>query len=122
MRRPAAVLVVTGIAFACAAPAFGGSPFVGITATEFDLQLSRQKVNPGRGEIQLVNEGEDPHDLVIKRVGSDVRRQIPEIPSGGDPETLELRFKRGSRYIMWCSTLGGQHRQQGMEADLRVRN
>ena len=120
MRR-ATVAIVAAVAWCAAAPAAGGSSVVGVTGTEFDLALSRTKVDPGLGVVEFRNSGEDPHDLVLRRVGSTRRHQVPETLPGDVAADLELRFRRDSRYVMWCSTLAGQHRAQGMEATLRVR-
>ena len=50
----------------------GGAPVparVQVTAKEFYFVLSRHSVTPGRRSSQLVNFGEDPHDLRLQRVG-----------------------------------------------------
>jgi hypothetical protein len=89
-----------------------------VRGEEFNLLLSQLKLNPGAAIIQFRNEGEDPHDLWIQRVGSPERLSIGEL-APGDVGELSLRLARDSRYAMWCSL--GNHRELGMDASLRVR-
>jgi hypothetical protein len=93
-----------------------------VSAREFSLVLSRQSVTAGPAVIELLNRGEDPHDLRLRRMvrpGVSVRRtfSIPETRSGGLAE-LEVRLPTG-RYRLWCSLPG--HRALGMRATLRVK-
>jgi uncharacterized cupredoxin-like copper-binding protein len=120
MRRAAAV-ALAAVALGVAGPAAAGQETkIGVRATEWDLTLTRVAVSPGDAEIEYQNSGEDPHDLRIRRRGSDRVRSVAELEPGGVDE-LDLRLKRDSRYVMWCSTLDGEHRQLGMEAELRVK-
>lgn len=126
MRRAlaAAIVLAPAALLGLGAPgslAGGGVTSLGVTGTEFDLVFSRPKVDPGDAEVEYVNAGEDPHDLKIRRKGSLRVYAIGEVGSGDPPATINLRFKRDSRYVFWCSTLDGLHRSQGMEATLRVR-
>ena len=89
-----------------------------VRAEEFNLLLSRLKVNPGDAIVQLVNAGEDPHDLQIQRSGDSEQFSIAELPAGEIGE-IGLRLRRDSRYVMWCSL--ADHRELGMEASVRVR-
>jgi hypothetical protein len=87
-----------------------------VTSTEFRLTLSRVVVPGGRVRIELVNLGEDPHDLKLKRIGGRYTYTIPEtLP--GERSTKTLRLIRG-RYRVWCAIAG--HRDWGMRATLRV--
>jgi hypothetical protein len=94
---------------------------VGVRGSEFDLILSKAKVKPGRVIVQFVNGGEDPHDLKLQRLADGVQTG-PELGGGvvapGAYENLDLRLKKGSRYVMWCSL--SDHRQRGMEATLKI--
>ena len=100
-----------------AAPA--SEPFptrVQVTSTEFRLTMSRVVVPGGRVRFELVNLGEDPHDLKIHRVGGRYTYTIPEtLP--GERSAKTLRLIRG-RYQVWCAVDG--HRDWGMRATLRV--
>jgi hypothetical protein len=89
-----------------------------VRAQEFDLLLSSLKVNPGSAVVQYYNDGEDPHDLQIQRVGDAGVAAIPELPPGELGE-IGIELRRRSRYLMWCSL--SNHRELGMEATLRVR-
>jgi hypothetical protein len=89
---------------------------VQVTSTEFRLTMSRVVVPGGRVRIELVNLGEDPHDLKLRRIGGKYTYTIPEtLP--GERSTKTLRLIRG-RYRVWCAIAG--HRDWGMRATLRV--
>ena len=89
---------------------------VQVTSTEFRLTMSRLVVPGGRVRIELVNLGEDPHDLKLRRIGGKYIYTIPEtLP--GERTTKTLRLIRG-RYQVWCAVAG--HRDWGMRATLRV--
>jgi hypothetical protein len=88
-----------------------------VESREFNLVLSRQSVKPGTAIVQLVNRGEDPHDLRLKRVGGRGGGAIAETLPGELGE-WEGRLRRG-RYRLWCTLEG--HRALGMRAVLRVR-
>lgn len=80
------------------------------------MSLSRVVVPGGRVRIELVNLGEDPHDLKLRRIGGRYTYTIPEtLP--GERSTKTLRLIRG-RYRVWCAVAG--HRDWGMRATLRV--
>jgi hypothetical protein len=89
---------------------------VQVTSTEFRLTMSRVVVPGGRVRIELVNLGEDPHDLKLRRIGGKYTYTIHEtLP--GERSTKTLRLVRG-RYQVWCAIAG--HRDWGMRATLRV--
>ncbi len=98
-----------------------------VTAGEWHLTLSRQTILPGTAVIQLLNGGEDAHDLKLRRLPPRIAPaaprppqrtvSVPETPSGEISE-IETRLPRG-RFRLWCSLPG--HRQAGMRADLTVR-
>jgi hypothetical protein len=88
-----------------------------VLADEHSLVLSRQSILRGPAVIQLVNRGEDPHDLKLQRRGSAHVSSVPETPAG---ELREARLRlHAGRYRLWCSLPG--HRALGMRAQLRVR-
>ena len=118
--RIAALLLLSVVALgAAAAPMLGarGPQRVQVTALEFEYRLSRLSVRQGPALIELVNYGEDEHDLLLKRVGGTrtwkLRKLLP-----GSRATLSLRLRPG-RYRLWCGV--ADHSGRGMRATLRVR-
>ena len=91
--------------------------WLGVSATEFHLTLSRGSVKAGRVIIQLQNAGQDVHDLRLRRIGGKRTYSLPVTTPGGR-STLTLRLLPG-RYRLWCSL--ANHAQLGMRAVLRVR-
>jgi hypothetical protein len=90
---------------------------LGVSATEFHLTLSRASVKAGRVIIQLQNEGEDVHDLRLRRIGGKRTYAFP-VTSPGGRSTRTIRVLPG-RYRLWCSL--ANHAQLGMRTVLRVR-
>ncbi|HVD25246.1 MAG TPA: hypothetical protein VNB86_04560 [Gaiellaceae bacterium] len=118
--RALIVLAVSAAALgAAAAPLLGARPpsRVQVTALEFEYRLSRLSVRQGPALIELVNYGEDEHDLVLRRVGGTrvyrLRKILP-----GQRATLSLRLRPGV-YRLRCDV--GDHATRGMRATLRVR-
>ena len=68
-------------------------------------------------EIELQNDGEDPHDLRVRRVGGSHTFSIP-LTQPGKRRTVAIRVRPG-RYRLWCSV--ADHATLGMQAFLRVR-
>jgi len=103
------------------ASAGGGPTTIGVRngTSEFSFALSRTRVAPGPAIIQYHNTGEDPHDVLIQRKGSEVILEIGDTDPGDTNTLPETKLKRDSKYILWCSLDG--HRDAGMEAALRVR-
>ena len=88
-----------------------------VTANEFNLVLSRPKIKAGRAIIELVNFGEDDHDLRLRRVGGRKVWGTPVVRPGGRA-ILHVTLPAG-RYRVWCSVAG--HHAAGMWAPLIVR-
>ena len=100
--------------------AFGYHPTparLGVSAEEFHLTLTRPAVKAGVVEIELQNDGEDPHDLRVRRVGGSHTFSIA-VTQPGKRRTVAIRVRPG-RYRLWCSV--ADHRALGMQALLRVR-
>ncbi len=77
MRR---ALLVAGLVALVSAPA-GAAPPPGrlqVVAREFTFSLSRAKLRPGQAIVELVNFGEDAHDLRL-------RRSAARGPTGSQP-------------------------------------
>ena len=90
---------------------------LGVGATEFHLVLSRASVKAGRAVIELDNEGEDVHDLRLRRIGGKRTYRFP-LTEPGSRFARELSLRPG-RYRLWCSV--ADHAQLGMRTVLRVR-
>jgi hypothetical protein len=92
--------------------------FVSVAAKEFSLTLSRPLVGRGSVRIELRNNGEDPHNLVVS---PDDGSHTPLASfSTLDPSTYERRSVTldPGRYQLWCSLEG--HEAKGMKVTLRV--
>ena len=55
---------------------------LGVGAQEFHLVLSRPAVKSGRVEIELQNDGEDVHDLRVRRIGGTRTYRVPATRQG----------------------------------------
>ena len=118
--RFVALLLLTAAALGTAATpmlAVRGPQRVQVTALEFEYRLSRLSVRQGPALIELVNYGEDEHNLVLRRVGGTKRWRIAKILPGSHA-TLALRLRPGL-YRLQCMV--ADHSARGMRATLRVR-
>lgn len=89
---------------------------VQVVAQEFSYSLSRSKVRAGRVIVELVNRGQDTHDLDLRRVGATRIVHFPSVQPGQVVDR-ELKLVPG-RYLLWCAI--ADHRELGMHATLRV--
>jgi plastocyanin len=87
-----------------------------VVAQEFSYSLSRTKVRAGRVIIELVNHGQDTHDLDLRRVGDTKIWRFPSVQPGQFVDR-ELKLAPG-RYQLWCAI--ADHNELGMHATLRV--
>jgi hypothetical protein len=90
---------------------------VQVSADEFRYALSRPAIRSGPAIVELVNYGEDEHDLRLRRVGGTRTYRIGTVRPGA-VGTLEARLRPG-RFVLWCSL--ADHRSRGMTARLDVR-
>jgi hypothetical protein len=90
---------------------------LGVSAREFHPVLSRASVKAGVVVIELQNDGEDVHDLRMRRIGGVHTFRFP-LTNPGDRSELAVHLRPG-RYSLWCSV--ADHAQLGMRAVLRVR-
>jgi plastocyanin len=116
MRLIAAALVALALAPVASAKVAPPSR-VQVAAKEFSFALSRQSVPAGPAIIELVNFGEDPHDLRVQRIGGAHIAGTPQVQPG-DYYDLSLKLLPG-KYRLWCSI--ANHRALGMQATLIVR-
>ena len=89
---------------------------VQVIAQEYRYSLSRSKVEAGKVIIELVNRGEDTHNLDIERVGSTHIFRFPDVAPGQYVDRV-LTLKPGT-YRLWCGI--ANHKELGMRATLRV--
>jgi plastocyanin len=109
----AAVFVVTAGLLHAASPA---PTRLQVAAQEFSFTLSSLHVKSGPAIVELVNYGQDAHDLRLQRKGSKHIAGIGTVASGKFAD-LSLRLPPG-RYSLWCSL--ANHRALGMRATLIV--
>ena len=88
-----------------------------VTAKEFWYGLSGRRFKPGPAIVELVNFGEDFHDLRLQRVGDKKVFRIPAVEPGKFDD-LELTLRPGT-YRLWCSI--ANHASLGMKAKIVVR-
>ena len=111
-------LVAASLAALTAVPAVAAPPArLQVVAREYTLTLSRQKLKSGPAIVELVNFGEDAHDLRLRRIGGTRIYGIPTLQPSSHA-ALRARLLPG-RYVLWCSI--ASHRALGMRAILVVR-
>jgi hypothetical protein len=96
-------------------PALG--TFVSVAAKEFSLTLSRPLVAKGSVRVELRNNGEDAHNLVVSPEGTHTPLASFSTLDPGDYERRSVSLAPG-RYQLWCSLEG--HEANGMSVTLRV--
>jgi hypothetical protein len=89
---------------------------VQVVAMEYYFILSRHAVAAGPAIVQLVDFGQDPHDLRLQRVGGGRVYGAPVVQPGGIYD-LDVDLHPGT-YELWCSI--ANHRALGMQAKLLV--
>ena len=90
---------------------------VQVVAREFSFALSRRTIKAGEAIVELVNDGQDSHDLRMQRVGGGRVYAWPTTLPGRYTDR-EYRLLPGT-YVLWCSL--ANHRELGMTARLVVR-
>jgi hypothetical protein len=90
---------------------------VQVVAQEFSFSLSRRVIRAGDAIVELDNQGQDAHDLRMKREGGTRVYLWPVVQSGAHADR-EYRLSPGT-YVLWCSL--ADHRARGMAAVLVVR-
>jgi plastocyanin len=88
-----------------------------VTAREFGFTLSRTSVKAGRVTIELVNFGEDDHDLALASADGKSRYVLP-LARPGSRTTVTVSLRKGT-YRLVCTV--GDHTLRGMKSSLRVR-
>jgi len=109
--------VLTALVAAAVAPAAVRPPSrVQVTAKEFYFVLSSRKVKQGPAIVELVNFGEDLHDLRLQRLGGG-KVYRTKLLDPGSYQDLELKLLPG-KYRLWCGV--PTHASLGMKATLTV--
>ena len=117
MRRLGLLVVAVGCAGALPAQAAAPLARVQVVAVEFHYRLSRVRIPAGPVRIELVNFGQDEHDLRLRRVGGTKVYRLPRaLP--GEHRILTARLRPGL-YRLSCTI--ADHAARGMQAELRVR-
>lgn len=115
-----AILIAAALAPGVRAAGPGDAPSrLLVRTSEWNIVLSRAEIGPGPAIVQMYNQGEDPHNLRIRKQKGGPVRRIAELEPG-ETGTVELGLREGTRYRLWCSLPG--HEQLGMRARLKVRN
>jgi uncharacterized cupredoxin-like copper-binding protein len=98
-------------------PASAPSP-VALRATEVDfaIELPQTELAAGSYTIEVVNEGDANHDLVIEDAGG-TEVAASEVIQPGQSGTVEVSLQPGE-YVFYCSI--GNHREMGMEVAVTV--
>lgn len=92
---------------------------LGVKAVEYSYTLSRPNVSAGEVTIELNNQGEDPHNLVLEQEDSaDPSLEIPATPSLSHA-SARFTLSPGT-YLLYCSLY--KHEAKGMQATLLVSN
>jgi plastocyanin len=90
---------------------------LGVKAVEYSYTLSRPEVSSGEVIVELNNQGEDPHNLVLEHEGTeDPKLEIPSTASLTQASS-RLSLSPGT-YRLYCSLY--KHEAKGMEATLVV--
>jgi len=114
--RQAAAAALAAAALAGSAPAAVAPARVQVSAKEFFFSLSRARLAAGPAVVELVDLGEDPHDLRLQRIGGGRVWRTPVVFPGAYRD-LEVTLLPG-RYRLWCGI--ANHRALGMRAVLIV--
>jgi plastocyanin len=115
--RRAALAAVPFLALAVPATAAAPPARVQVSAQEFAFTLSRTSIKSGRAIVQLVNFGEDPHDLRLRRIGGTRTYGTRVVLPGGSADLIATLA--AGKYVFWCSI--ADHRARGMRGTLVVR-
>jgi len=91
---------------------------VQVVAREFRLALSRQTIRAGWAVLELRNMGEDAHDLVLERTGTNRILIRWPLAQPGAVVDREVKLRPGT-YRLSCTV--ANHRALGMHATLVVR-
>ena len=90
---------------------------LGVKSVEYKYTLSRPSVTAGEVQVELNNQGEDPHNLNLQLAnGQGPEYSFPE--TGSRKREVERFTLPAGTYRLWCSLDG--HEELGMKATLSV--
>ncbi|MDP5183533.1 plastocyanin/azurin family copper-binding protein [Blastococcus sp. BMG 814] len=92
-----------------------GAQEVTIAAVDFDYELPTTEFSAGELTIELVNEGEASHNIVVEQDGEDIAST--DVINSGETATLTVDLEPGE-YVFYCSV--ANHRALGMEVQVTV--
>ena len=118
MTRLVPAVALVALAAVAVAPAARKPPTrLQATAKEFYFVLSARTVKQGPAIVELVNYGEDAHDLRLQRLGGG-KVYRTKLLDPGKYQDLELTLLPG-RYRLWCGV--PTHASLGMKTTLVVK-
>jgi uncharacterized cupredoxin-like copper-binding protein len=90
---------------------------IGVHESEFRIRLTRSSVPAGPVVIEVINDGQDPHDLHLRR--ADGQGSEFSFPVGRSSSRQSATFVlTAGTWRLWCSLPG--HDEMGMHATLLV--
>ena len=114
----AALAAVVGLVAGPAGSARRDPARVQIVAKEYQLLPSRYVLPAGPAIVELVNAGEDAHDLALRRHVPGARTIHMPVVQSGALARISVRLFKG-RYDVWCTL--PNHKALGMQTRLVVR-
>jgi plastocyanin len=90
---------------------------LGVKAVEWSYTLSRPEVSAGEVVVELNNQGEDPHNLKLRREGSEEPPLVAPEAAAAEIKSARFNLSPGT-YHLYCSLY--QHEEKGMHATLLV--
>jgi uncharacterized cupredoxin-like copper-binding protein len=88
---------------------------IAVKETEFKIALAQSSLKPGKYELDLSNDGQIAHDLVVK--GPGVNDQKTPLINHGGTAVLKVDLQSGT-YELYCSVPG--HKAAGMDLKIKV--
>lgn len=100
-----------------AEPAAADEPgnVVRVVGTEFELEPAQTEFEPGTYDLELVNEGDEGHNLAVR--GPEIENAATPVIGPAEKATLRIALVDGD-YELYCSVPG--HEQAGMHAEIHV--
>lgn len=93
----------------------GGGETVKISEVDFKIKPANPSVEPGTVTFEISNDGKAPHALEVEGPAGEVET---DTIAAGESTTLEVDLSEPGSYVMYCPV--GNHREQGMEGEVRV--